>query len=95
MKIKLKTGFCEMRECELTMDRKTLHLTSEDGDTAIPLQDMTRFTLDIGASGAQHFQLEVGDRLYQGRFLRREDASWVAQQLGQHNSHCIQFIFDP
>ena len=95
MKIKLKTGFCELRECELTLDRQALHLTGEGCGIHIPLEQITRFTMTVSGPGPQHFQLEAGDVLYQGRFLRREDGTWLTRQLSQQDSHCVQLIFDP
>lgn len=90
MKVKIKTGFWEMQEYELSIGENEIFLFSGGAQWRIPFPDLVSFSLAGPSDAPDRFTMETKDGSYDGRFANAKDAKEAVNQLSKHRGLKIE-----
>lgn len=90
MKVKIKTGFWEVREYSLTVEETELLFRSDDDERHIPFSELVRFSLAGPSQSPDRFTMETKSQSYDGRFTSSEDAKEMVNQLSSRSGQKVE-----
>lgn len=93
MRVKLKTGFLKVQECELTAGESGLFLRSDSGEWQLPFSELVRFSVTGSPELLTRFSLETKDAVYDGKFEKREDAQKLIEKLSRVSGKNLEISF--
>lgn len=92
MRVKIKTGFWEVREYELSVGESEILLCSGDREWRIPFSGLARFALTGPSDAPDRFTMETNEGSYDGRFADAKDAREAMNQLSKHDGQKLDII---
>ena len=90
MKVKVKTGFWEVREYSLSVEDAGLQFCSNEDTWSIPFSELTRFSLTGASESPDRFTMETGSQCYDGRFLNAGDGREFVDQLSKRSGQIVE-----
>ena len=90
MKVKLKTGFWEVREYCLSVEDTGLQFHSDEREWIIPFSELVRFSLTGVSKSPDRFTMETINTVYDGRFTSTGDGREFVSQLSKRNDQKVE-----
>ena len=94
MKVSLKETVCNPEDYELSVEQDGLVFSNKNETLSLQYRDMDRFWFRRFGSSMVAFVIEMTGMVYEGNFLRPDDAKEFTAQLNQTMGDSMDVIFN-
>ena len=90
MKVRIKTGFWDVRDYAMSVGESGLLFCSGSEEWQVSFSEILRFSLAGAAGSPDRFTMETTSGNYEGYFARTEDARETIDQLSRRSGQRVE-----